>query len=73
MIKRRELSDLDLNAIEVKLSEHYEKLETLRFQKTMQQMENPLEIKFLKKEIAQLKTLHNEFKLGLRGDNTSDD
>ena len=39
----------------------------------MQQIENPLEIKFLKKEIAQLKTLLNEFKLGLRGDNTSND
>ncbi len=73
MIKKRELSDLDLNSIEVKLSEHYVKLETLSFQKSMQQIENPLEIKFIKKEIAQLKTLLNEFKLGLRGDNTSND
>ena len=48
-------------------------LRALRFQKSMQQIENPLEIKFLKKEIAQLKTLLNEFKLGLRGDNTSND
>ena len=73
MIKKRELSDLDLNSVEVKLSEHYEKLATLRFQKSMQQIENPLEIKFIKKEIAQLKTLINEFKLGLRGDNASND
>lgn len=73
MIKKRELSDLDLNSVEAKMSEHYEKLTTLRFQKSMQQLENPLEIKFLKKEIAQLKTLLNEFKLGLRGDNTSND
>ena len=73
MIRKRELSDLDINTVEVKLSEHYQKLETLRFQKSMQQIENPLEIKFLKKEIAQLKTLLNEFKLGLRGDNTSND
>ena len=73
MIKKRELTDLDLNSAKVKLSEHYKKLETLRFQKSMQQIENPLEIKFLKKEIAQLKTLLNEFKLGLRGDNTSND
>ena len=73
MIKKRELSDLDLNSAEIKLAEHCEKLATLRFQKSMQQIENPLEIKFLKKEIAQLKTLLNEFKLGLRGDNTSND
>ena len=71
MINKRELSDLNLNSVESKLQEHYEKLSTLRFQKSMQQIENPLEIKFLKKEIAQLKTLLNEFKLGLRGDNTS--
>ena len=73
MIKKSELSELDLNSVEVKLSEHYSKLETLRFQKSIQQIENPLEIKFIKKEIAQLKTLVNEFKLGLRGDNTSND
>ena len=73
MIKKRELLDLDINSVEVKLSENYEKLSTLRFQKSMQQIENPLEIKFLKKEIAQLKTILNEFKLGLRGDNTSND
>ena len=71
MIKKRELSDLDLSSAQVKLSENYEKLATLRFQKSVQQTENPLEIKFLKKEIAQLKTLVNEFKLGLRGDSTS--
>ena len=73
MIKKSELSELDLNSVEVKLSEHNDKLETLRFQKSIQQIENPLEIKFIKKEIAQLKTLINEFKLGLRGDNTSND
>ena len=73
MIKKRELQDLDMNSAELKLTEHYEKLRALRFQKSMQQIENPLEIKFLKKEIAQLKTLLNEFKLGLRGDNASND
>ena len=73
MIKKRELSDLDLSSVKVKLSENYEKLATLRFQKSMQQIENPLEIKFLKKEIAQLKTLLNEFKLDIRGDSASND
>ena len=73
MIKKRELLDLDMNSAELKLKEHYEKLRALRFQKSMQQIENPLEIKFLKKEIAQLKTLLNEFKLGLRGDNASNE
>ncbi len=73
MIKKRELSDLNLESAKLKLSEHHQKLESLRFQKSMQEIENPLEIKFLKKEIAQLKTLLNEFKLGLRGDVASND
>ena len=73
MIKKRELSDLDLTSVKAKLSENNEKLAALRFQKSIQQIENPLEIKFIKKEIAQLKTLINEFKLGLRGDNGSND
>ena len=73
MIKKSELSDLDLQSVKVKLSENYTKIENLRFQKSIQQIENPLEIKFLKKEIAQLKTLLNEYKLGLRGDKTAND
>ena len=73
MIKKRELSDLNLDSAKLKLSEHQQKLESLRFQKSMQEIENPLEIKFLKKEIAQLKTLLNEFKLGIRGDVASND
>jgi ribosomal protein L29 len=33
----------------------------------MQQLEDPLKIKTIKKEIAQLKTIKKEFVLGLRG------
>ena len=44
-----------------------ESLQNLRFQKALQQLENPIQIKHLKKEIAQLKTIIKEFNLGLRG------
>ena len=59
MIKKRELSDLDLNSVEVKLSEHYEKLATLRFQKSMGQLEKPSRIKFVRREIARINTILN--------------
>ena len=59
MIKKRELSDLDLNSAKVKLSEHYEKLETLRFQKSMGQLEKPSRIKFVRREIARINTILN--------------
>ena len=68
MIKKRELSDLNPDSAKTKLTECLEKLDKLRFQQSMQQVENPLQIKMLKKQIAQLKTILNEFNLGLRGD-----
>tara|TARA_Y100001935_G_C17301644_1_gene509617 strand:- start:540 stop:761 length:222 start_codon:yes stop_codon:yes gene_type:complete len=68
VIKKRELSDLNPDSANIKLTECLEKLDKLRFQQSMQQVENPLQIKMLKKQIAQLKTILNEFNLGLRGD-----
>ena len=67
-MKRRELDDLTLIDIETKLHDNLESLQNLRFQKALQQLENPIQIKHLKKEIAQLKTVIKEFNLGLRGE-----
>ena len=66
-MKRQELDDLTLIDVETKLHGNLESLQNLRFQKALQQLENPIQIKHLKKEIAQLKTIINEFNLGLRG------
>ena len=54
--------------IDTKLEENQAKLQKLRFQKALQQIEDPLEIRFLKKEIAQLLTIKNEFIKGIRID-----
>ena len=66
-MKKRELNNLDLIDIDDVLADNEEALQNLKFQKAMQQLEDPLQIKSLKKEIAQLKTLRKEFDLGLRG------
>ena len=65
-MKRQELDDLTLIDVETKLHDNLESLQNLRFQKALQQLENPIQIKHLKKEIAQLKTIIKEFNLGLR-------
>ena len=65
-MKRQELYDLTLIDIETKLQDNLESLQNLRFQKALQQLEDPIRIKHLKKEIAQLKTIEKEFNLGLR-------
>ena len=67
-MKRQELDDLTLIDVETKLHDNLESLQNLRFQKALQQLENPIQINHLKKEIAQLKTIIKEFNLGLRGE-----
>ena len=66
-MKKREMDNLDLISINDMLTDNEEALQNLKFQKAMQQLEDPLKIKKIKKEIAQLKTIKKEFDLGLRG------
>ena len=68
-MKKREIDNLDLISINDMLVDNEEALQNLKFQKAMQQLEDPLKIKKIKKEIAQLKTIKKEFDLGLRGNN----
>jgi large subunit ribosomal protein L29 len=42
------------------LSDNEDSLVNLRFQKKMQQLENPQSIRFLKREVAQIKTVLKE-------------
>ncbi len=65
-MKKSELNDLKLADLDDMISENQTKLQNLRFQKALQQLEDPLEIRSLKKEIAQLLTIKNEFKKGIR-------
>ena len=66
-MKKREMNNLDLISINDMLTDNEEAFQNLKFQKAMQQLEDPLKIKKIKKEIAQLKTIKKEFDLGLRG------
>ena len=65
-MKKSELNDLKLADLDDMISENQTKLQNLRFQKALQQLEDPLEIRSLKKEIAKLLTIKNEFIKGIR-------
>ncbi len=67
-MKKSDLQDLNMADIDVKIEENQSKLQKLRFQKALQQLEDPLEIRSLKKEIAQLLTLKSEYSKGIRSD-----
>ncbi|MFA4837883.1 MAG: 50S ribosomal protein L29 [Candidatus Neomarinimicrobiota bacterium] len=65
-MKKNKLSELSVAELETKLKDDISALENLRFQKALQQLENPLKIKEVRKEIAQIKTVLREFELGKR-------
>ena len=66
-MKKRDLNNLDILDLSTMITDNEETLQNLKFQKAIQQLEDPLQIKSLKKDIAQLKTIMKEFDLGLRG------
>ena len=65
-MKKSELNEMNLAELENKLQDNLDALQNLRFQKSLQQLENPLGIKVLRRENAQIKTVLREFDLGLR-------
>ena len=71
-MKKSEFTEMTVPELRTKLQDGFESLQNFRFQKALQQLENPVQIKHVKKEIAQVKTLLKEYKLGIRtkgGDN----
>jgi large subunit ribosomal protein L29 len=59
----REMNEVELKA---KLEDNLEALQNLRFQQALQQLEDKTAIQKTKREIAQIKTVLNEHKLGIR-------
>ena len=53
----RDFMDMADSDLGIKLNDNIETLQNLRFQKTIQQLEDLSQIKKIKKEIAQIKTL----------------
>ena len=60
------LNKLDVNQLKSKLKDHEEALLNYRFQKVLQQLENPFKIRYAKKEIARIKTILREYELDIR-------
>lgn len=65
-MKKEQLRELSVDELNTKLQDNTEALENLRFQKAMQQLENPIKIREIRREIAQIKTALREHELGIR-------
>ncbi len=67
-MKISELNELQKTELETKLEDNLDALQNLRFQKALQQLADPQKIRFLRREIAQIKTVLRECELGIRKD-----
>lgn len=65
-MKTAQLREMNEMELKIKLDENLEALQNLKFQQALQQLEDGSTISKTRKEIAQIKTVLNEYKLGLR-------
>ena len=65
-MKISQLNEMSKMELKTRLNDNMDALQNLRFQKALQQIENPLQIRVLKREIAQVKTVLRELELGIR-------
>ena len=69
-MKISELNDMQKSELETKLQDNLDALQNLRFQKALQQLSDPQQIRYIKREIAQIKTVLREYELGIRKDSS---
>ena len=65
-MKSAQIKEMNKVELETKLNDNLEALQNFKFQKALQQLEDGTIISKTKREIAQIKTVLNEFKLGIR-------
>ena len=65
-MKTAQLREMNEMELKINLDENMEALQNLKFQQALQQLEDGSTISKTRKEIAQIKTVLNEYKFGLR-------
>jgi len=66
MAKKKNINDMAVDELKKELNNLEESMLNLRFQKSLQQLENPLQLKYNKKNIARVKTFIRQYELGLK-------
>ncbi|MBC8525651.1 MAG: 50S ribosomal protein L29 [Candidatus Cloacimonetes bacterium] len=68
-MKPDECREMNIKELKLKESDLYEELFNLRFQKEMSRLDNPLQIKKIKKDIARVKTIIREKEIEAKQNN----
>ncbi len=66
MIKMDEIKKLPPEELKIRLRDAEEELINLKFQDALSQLDNPLQLRYLKRSIARMKTILREYELGIR-------
>ncbi len=65
-MKMEEIRQLPEDELKIRLQDAEEELENLYFQHSIHQLDNPLKIRYLRRDIARIKTVLREYELGIR-------
>jgi len=65
-LKSSQLNEMNLVELEARLGENLDAVQNLRFQQALQQIEDSTQIRKMKREISQIKTVLREYQLGIR-------
>ncbi|NOY59756.1 MAG: 50S ribosomal protein L29 [Calditrichaeota bacterium] len=65
-MKMDDIKQLSLDELEVRLEDAEEEFENLRIQHSTHQLDNPLRIRMVRRDIARLKTVIHEYESGVR-------
>ncbi|MBN2414197.1 50S ribosomal protein L29 [bacterium] len=70
-MKMEEIKQLSIDELTIRLKDMQEEMQNLTFQLTLHQLDNPLKVRSVRRDIARLKTIIREYELGLREKKTS--
>lgn len=65
-MKMDEIKQLPLEELKIRLRDTEDELANLKFQLALRQLDNPLKVRTVRKDIARLKTVIHEHEMGLR-------
>lgn len=65
-MKMEEIKQLPVEELDIRLKDMQDELQNLTFQLTLHQLDNPLKVRSVRRDIARLKTVIREYELGLR-------
>ena len=66
MAKEKQIKEMNIEELQVKLVDSKQSLFNFRFQKSLQQLEHPEQIGRIKKEIARVKTFIRKYELEIK-------